>query len=69
MSLGVFLAIFCHFILRDNLIWFFERVIDWQRANTELIFNNQDDEDDKQAKNNIVNVNHRGLKKVEDATL
>ena len=32
-TLGVALALFCHFLIRDNIIWFFERVIHWQRTN------------------------------------
>lgn len=31
-TLGVYLGFFCHFVMRDNLIWFFERVIDWQKT-------------------------------------
>lgn len=29
-SMGFTIALWCHFILRDNLIWFFEKVILWQ---------------------------------------
>jgi len=28
-ALGFWVGIFCHFVMRDNIIWFFEKVINW----------------------------------------
>lgn len=35
--LGFFLGIFCHFVLRDHLIGFFERIIHWQNESKGLL--------------------------------
>ena len=35
--LGIGLSLFCHFMIRDNLIWFFERVMLWQQTDGDMI--------------------------------
>jgi len=36
-ALGVHLGIFCHFVLRDHLIGFFEQIIHWQNESKGLL--------------------------------
>lgn len=42
--LGVGLGLFCHFMIRDNLIWFFERVHQWQRTKGFMLSSPQNQE-------------------------
>lgn len=36
-SLGGLMGFFCHFVIRDPLIWFFEKIIAWQRESKGLL--------------------------------
>lgn len=67
--MGIILGLFCHFILRDHLIGFFEKIIHWQNESKGLLNFTKERSDDPEQSPDDPTKNETGLEEVLKYTL